>query len=67
MIRENEEEATTMSVIPSDRIRGNGHQLKHRRYYLNVQKQFFTVKMIEHRNRISRDAVQSPFVDAIRT
>jgi len=36
------------SVVPSDKTKGNGHKLKHRRVLLNLSKTFVTVGVTKH-------------------
>ena len=52
--------ATLLSVLSSDRTRGSGHRLKHRRFHLNISKLFFTVRVTEHWHRLHREVVEAP-------
>jgi len=54
-------------VVPSDRTRGNGHKLKHRKLQLNMRKNFFPLRVTEHWNRLPREAVDSPSLQIFTT
>jgi len=52
--------AKLFPVVPSNRTRGYGHQLKHRRFSLNIRNHIFTVRVTKHCHRLPRGVVESP-------
>ena len=53
------DEVRLFLVVCSNRRKSNGLKLEHRKFCTNMQKNFFTVRVIEHWNRLSREVVES--------
>jgi len=53
-------------VVPSDRRRGSGHNLKCRKFQLNMRKNFFTLRVMEPWNRLPRGVVESSSLEILK-
>jgi len=62
-----EDGSRLFSVVLSNWTRGKGAKVKHRMSQLNLRKNFFTLRVMEHWNRLPREVVISPSLEIFKT
>jgi len=59
--------ARLCSLVPSNRTRGDGSKLEHRKFHTNLKKNFSTLRVTKPWNKLPRELVESPSQEVLKT
>jgi len=54
-------------MASNNRTRGSGQKLKYGKFHTNAEKNFFTVRMTAHWDKLRREVAQSPSLEIFNT